>query len=386
MVVVLVIIMNSSDGVVTTANTTSMVKGAAKQVIASSQPNLISRLLPTRLYKLGAVFATVVVLLVIAVAGVYLYYALQPKAQEETTKSAESAVTTEDEPQSTNFISYLATAVVTIVVLIVIVLVFVKTHSNKDDSHFRLVSFNANRRVKEVTNEFDNFDADIVFIQAGHPPTAKIGKYDFAFMAGSGREAVSMYIGDRVKADPTISPITHQASDNLVTYAVCIPYNNLKICNVHLAGIKVTDDRWLTNSDHYLNMKMDLLKKVVEFGADIIFGEFFSLYSHNQDRRDKSLKSLTECMYRMYQKVKWTNDIRDKIKMCNLRPIEWLMEQGYSYVPVENEEKLSSASFGMNSHVLTKLSPEKYNISVSLMRMDDYTHAYDALLVEIDKK
>lgn len=219
-------------------------------------------------------------------------------------------------------------------------------------TNFSLITFNIFGRkcpnFYSIDKYIDKYNPNIICTQEdfGKEQYLNIGDYKSItnISCGTNMEINSVYFCEKKNNSTEIikcistNPIKLKYASK--RYAIIFSYENLIIANIHLEGGRYVDEDLLKNFDKLMSYKIELLYKLInsETKPDIIVGDFNSVYNTNNNILEKYLEN-QYIYFESKKKLKLTNDEKDNIKMWNLSPILFLIQNGYEYAIPKNENK-----------------------------------------------
>jgi hypothetical protein len=231
-----------------------------------------------------------------------------------------------------------------------------------DNETFKIASFNIYNQVNAIKNRELDKDIDLLFTQEDGLPNVNLQDTNFkeikqCIKDGNQGESIRVYQRNNLNQNNTepkciiTDPINKFGA--VSRNAVIVNYKGLKIAGLHLEGGRYVDNNVLTdNFNKLLKYKLKLLNDVIDNGADIIVGDFNSVYSSNfQNIIDSSninissynddLQSALNGQYEYFKTKKSELNEQDKQKIngWNLEPYKVLIDKKYTFLPMEVNPK-----------------------------------------------
>lgn len=366
-----------------------------------STKSLTSPHLPTTTHRVVALFTLVTIIIIVSVA---LFYSLT-HTDDPPEEPPNTTVEEVDEEPQVWFFSIVGSVFMVLLILVVVVFVvergkptktptgkprinpFVKAGTPQgtppkisiNDStialKYRLASFNIDGGVGAKFTLFDEEDVDLIFLQEGRVNVDRLGRFELLDSNGSSSEVVSIFHSKSVPKDiftvSKMATIVEPSQPGTSRYAICVEFQDLRICNVHLEGGASVDAVLFEKYVPLYQHKIKLLQEIVNFDPHIILGDFNCAYAADETKRGKQLEKQMEYFKNVHKNGKdLSKEESVMVEHWNYGPMSWLKSKGYRLVPITNEEletTRTSKHGYIVDHVFTKLGSEKFKVKVVVM-------------------
>jgi exonuclease III len=242
----------------------------------------------------------------------------------------------------------------------------------KQPNTFQLMTYNVYEngcKLKSSSVAINENDPKIVCIQEDtHTDPVN---YNILLKGGKNNEKVGVYYKTDFDYDTTQHKTIVDDRDYIMQFknstqgalpvrtGILFKYKNLLIANVHLEGGRysdqelvkriISDDKPPKKSEQFddiLKKKLVLLNKVIDEGANIIVGDFNSVYASNDALKTQFLQGQYDYFKNFIFKDSYKPAFDNKIKDWNLAAFQLLISKGYTYSIPSNENSAVTSGLG----------------------------------------